>query len=182
MVCGRMPSQWSNSQNADYHDPNAQREIDVFTGEKEVEVRANRHDDNPSCQANAFPAIQQSLPSPDEVSYPEGGVRAWLVVFGSFSGMTASFGLMNTIGTFQAYISTHQLTSYSPSAVGWIFSLYVFLAFFCGVQIGPVFDAKGPRWIVVAGTLCLLSAMVGVAFSSGISSYPYFQLGRKLVC
>lgn len=166
MVGYRMPSQWSNRQDADYHDTNSQQQIDVFTGEKEVEVRANCHNANPSCQANAFPAIQQSLCSLDEVSYPEGGLQAWLVVFGSFSGMTASFGLMNTIGTFQAYISTHQLSTYSPSAVGWIFSLYVFLGFFCGVQIGPVFDAKGPRWIVVAGTLCLLSAMVGVAFSS----------------
>lgn len=106
----------------------------------------------------------------DAKSYPEGGLRAWLVVLGSFSGMTASFGIMNTIGTFQAYLSTHQLASYSPSAVGWIFSIYVFLGFFCGVQIGPIFDAKGPRWIVVAGTVCLLAGTVGVAFSTGIYS------------
>lgn len=107
----------------------------------------------------------------DTKSYPEGGLRAWLVVLGSFSGMTASFGIMNTVGTFQAYLSTHQLRSYSPSVVGWIFSLYVFLSFFCGVQIGPVFDAKGPRWIVVSGTVCLLAGMVGVAFSTGRSSH-----------
>ena len=104
----------------------------------------------------------------DAKSYPEGGLRAWLVVLGSFSGMTASFGLMNTVGTFQVYLSTHQLASYSPSAIGWIFSLYVFLSFFCGVQIGPVFDAKGPRWIVVLGTICLLAGMVGVACSTGM--------------
>lgn len=145
---------------------------------KGSEVRGNPHNDNTSSQANAFPAIQQSLPSQEEVFYPEGGVRAWLVVFGSFSGMTASFGLMNTIGTFQAYISTHQLSSYTPSAVGWIFSLYVFLGFFCGVQIGPVFDAKGPRWIVVAGTVCLLCAMIGVAFST---EYWHFILTFSLL-
>lgn len=34
------------------------------------------------------------------VTYPEGGLRAYLVVLGSFSGMIASFGLMNTVGTF----------------------------------------------------------------------------------
>ena len=104
----------------------------------------------------------------DAKGYPEGGLRAWLVVLGSFSGMTASFGLMNTVGTFQAYLSTHQLASYPPSAIGWIFGLYVFLSFFCGVQIGPVFDAKGPRWIVVSGTICLLAGMVGVACSTGM--------------
>lgn len=39
-----------------------------------------------------------SLPG-QEASYPEGG-KGWLVVFGSFCGMTAALGLMNSIGLF----------------------------------------------------------------------------------
>ena len=123
--------------------------------------------DIPSMTTSAPQSPGQNLED-DAKAYPEGGLRAWLVVLGSFSGMTASFGLMNTVGTFQAYLSTHQLASYPPSAIGWIFGLYVFLSFFCGVQIGPVFDAKGPRWIVVSGTTCLLAGMVGVACSTGM--------------
>lgn len=92
----------------------------------------------------------------DDIFYPEGGLRAWLVVFGSFCGMVAGFGYMNTIGIFHAYLGTHQLEQYGEQAIGWVFSVYVFLAFFCGVQIGPVFDAHGPRWILAAGTVCLL--------------------------
>ena len=102
----------------------------------------------------------------DGHDYPEGGLRAWLVILGSFSGMTASFGILNSAGTFQAYLSTHQLIDESPSAIGWIFSLYAFLTFFCGVQIGPVFDAYGPRWLVFAGTVCLFGGMMGVAEST----------------
>ena len=102
----------------------------------------------------------------DGHNYPEGGLRAWLVVLGAFSGMTASFGNLNSTGTFQAYVSTHQLAHESPSAIGWIFSLYAFLTFFCGVQIGPVFDAYGPRWLVFAGTVCLFGGMMGVAEST----------------
>lgn len=102
----------------------------------------------------------------DGNDYPEGGLRAWLVVLGSFSGMTASFGILNSAGTFQAYLSTNQLARESPSAIGWIFSLYAFLTFFCGVQIGPVFDAYGPRWLVFAGTVCLFGGMMGVAEST----------------
>ena len=101
-----------------------------------------------------------------EHTFPEGGLRAWLVVLGSFSGMTASFGILNSAGAFQAYLSTHQLVHESPSAVGWIFSLYAFLTFFCGVQIGPIFDAYGPRWLVFAGTVCLVGGMMGVAEST----------------
>lgn len=92
----------------------------------------------------------------DGIEYPEGGLRAWLVVFGSFCGMTAGFGYMNTIGIFHAYLGTHQLADYGEQTIGWVFSVYVFLSFFCGVQIGPVFDAHGPRWILAAGTVCLL--------------------------
>ena len=104
----------------------------------------------------------------DEASspYPEGGLKAWSVVFGSFSGMTASFGVLNSVGTFQAYLSTHQLAQESPSSIGWIFSLLAFLTFFCGVQIGPVFDAKGPRWLVAAGSVLLFAGMMGVAEST----------------
>ena len=101
-----------------------------------------------------------------EVTYPDGGLQAWLVVLGSFSGMLAAFGLMNTIGTFQAYLITHTLANESPSAVGWIFSIYAFLAFGCGLQIGPVFDAKGPRWLVFGGTVCLVVGMIGVSEST----------------
>ena len=102
-------------------------------------------------------------------TYPEGGLRAWMVVYGSFSGMTASFGLMNTIGTYQAYLSTHQLAHLDPSTTGWVFSFYTFLSFFCGVQIGPFFDNKGPRALVAAGTLCLVVGVFGAAESTGQS-------------
>ena len=107
--------------------------------------------------------------SPDQAEaqdFPEGGLRAWLVVLGSFSGMTASFGVLNSAGTFQVYLSMNQLAHESPSAVGWIFSLYAFLTFFCGVQIGPIFDAYGPRWLVFAGTVCLVGGMFGAAEST----------------
>ena len=95
-----------------------------------------------------------------EVAYPEGGLRANLVVLGAFCAMLSCFGLMNTIGTLQTYLSTHQLASYSPSAIGWIFSIYIFMAFFGGVQIGPIFDAKGPRWLIAAGTVAIVGGVV----------------------
>ena len=113
-------------------------------------------------------SIEKNEP-PDQAEahdFPEGGLRAWLVVLGSFSGMTAGFGVLNSAGTFQVYLSMNQLAHESPSAVGWIFSLYAFLTFFCGVQIGPVFDAYGPRWLVFAGTVCLVGGMFGVAEST----------------
>jgi MFS family permease len=89
-------------------------------------------------------------------TYPEGGLEAWLCVFGSFCGLMVALGMMNSIGTYQAYLSSHQLSSQTESAIGWIFGIYAFLSFFCGIQIGPIFDAKGPRWLVLAGSVLLL--------------------------
>lgn len=92
-------------------------------------------------------------------SYPEGGRAAYLSLFGCFCAWMSAYGLMNTIGTFQAYLGTHQLAEYSEADVGWIFGLYLFMAYCCGVQTGPVFDAMGPRWLTIAGSVILVLAM-----------------------
>ncbi|KAF2812859.1 MFS general substrate transporter [Mytilinidion resinicola] len=102
----------------------------------------------------------QSTIGQDEVTYPEGGLAGWLVCFGSFSAMLACFGLMNTIGTFQAYLSENQLKELDESTIGWIFSVYVFLSFFCGIQIGPIFDAKGPKALIASGGIMLCASML----------------------
>jgi MFS family permease len=100
----------------------------------------------------------------DEVTYPEGGLGAWSVVFGSFMGLVAGLGMMNSVGVYHAYIAEHQLANYSESSISWIFSTYVFLSFFCGLQIGPIFDAHGPKLLVIAGSimLCASNLLLGL--------------------
>ncbi|USW55835.1 Putative major facilitator superfamily, MFS transporter superfamily [Septoria linicola] len=106
-------------------------------------------------------------------TYPEGGLRAWLVVAGAFSGMFACFGYMNTVGTYQAYLATNQLADYSESTIGWIFSVYIFLTFGAGVQIGPVFDKYGPFWLIVAGAI---SSTLSVMLLGVCTEYWHFML------
>lgn len=70
-------------------------------------------------------------------------------------------------GIYQAYVATHQLSDYTESQISWIFSMYSFLSFFCGVQIGPYFDAKGPRLLVFVGSVCLIACtqLLGICTS-----------------
>lgn len=68
----------------------------------------------------------------------------------------SALGIMNTIGTIHTYISEHQLQGTSESTIGWIFSIYTFLSFFCGIQIGPLFDAYGPRYLIAPGSVLIL--------------------------
>jgi len=69
-------------------------------------------------------------------SFPEGGWRAYLVLFGVWCALLPASGLLNTIGTLQAYLGTHQLGQHSQQQIGWIFSVYAFLWAFGGVQVG----------------------------------------------
>jgi hypothetical protein len=68
--------------------------------------------------------------------FPEGGLRAWLVVVGSWCAMIPSMGLLNTIGVLHAWTAEHQLASYSPSSVGWIFGVFSFFLYFGSAQVG----------------------------------------------
>ncbi|KAK1758436.1 riboflavin transporter MCH5 [Echria macrotheca] len=101
----------------------------------------------------------------DNNDYPEGGARAWLVVFGCWLALFAALGLMNILATFQAYVSANQLADYSTGTIGWIFSVYTFVSFFLGIYIGPLFDKYGPRWLVLAGTVCLAVSLVLLSVS-----------------
>ena len=78
---------------------------------------------------------------------------------------------MNTIATFQTYIAAHQLAGYEEVTIGWIFSLYTFLAFFCGIYIGPMFDKYGPRWLIATGSVCLFTGLMLLSICTG--EVPY---------
>ncbi|CAL3972712.1 unnamed protein product [Diplocarpon coronariae] len=97
------------------------------------------------------------------IPFPEGG-SGWLVVVGAWCVLFPSLGIMNTMGAFEEYISTHQLKDYGLSAVGWIFSLYAFLTFGVGLFVGPVFDKFGPRWLILSGSVLLVSSMCLVGY------------------
>ncbi|KAG6031180.1 hypothetical protein E4U41_007654, partial [Claviceps citrina] len=118
-------------------------------------------------KTTARPSTPHDDEADDEAdSFPEGGLQAWLVVLGSWFGLISSIGLMNTIAVLQAYTASHQLKGRSEGTVGWIFSLYTFLAFFCGVYIGPVFDKHGPRWLMVSGCAINVTGVLCMSFSS----------------
>ncbi|OTB14327.1 hypothetical protein K445DRAFT_319138 [Daldinia sp. EC12] len=96
----------------------------------------------------------------DDDDFPEGGLAAWLVVFGSFCSMICLYGLINSVAVFESYFSTHQLAGYSSSTIGWVFSIYLFIVFFFGVQVGPIFDRHGPRLLVAVGSLLVVASQL----------------------
>ncbi|OOO10547.1 major facilitator superfamily MFS_1 [Aspergillus oryzae] len=104
-------------------------------------------------------------------SYPEGGPRAWLVVFGAWCAMIPSMGLLNSLGILHAWTSTHQLQGYSKSSIGWIYGAYGFFLYFAGAQAGPIFDAYGPAYVVIPGSIGIVAALICFSFSE-----EYYQI------
>uniref|UniRef100_A0A093W1T9 Riboflavin transporter MCH5 n=1 Tax=Talaromyces marneffei PM1 TaxID=1077442 RepID=A0A093W1T9_TALMA len=93
-------------------------------------------------------------------SFPDGGTRSWLVVLGSFLLLMASYGMMNSVGVFQSYLETNQLSSYSSADVGWIPSSFVFVALLLGVYVGPLFDSHGPKLLVYGGSVIFMVSLL----------------------
>ncbi|CAK7562202.1 MAG: hypothetical protein SEPTF4163_000037 [Sporothrix epigloea] len=109
--------------------------------------------------------------TPPHVTFPEGGLQAWLVVFGSFSTLVSVFGIINTASVFESWFATHQLAEYTASEIGWVFSLYLFLVFFVGIQVGPIFDRHGPRYLVALGSVMSVTSVMLLGFCE-----QYYQI------
>lgn len=108
------------------------------------------------------------------IDFPEGGLQGWLVVFGSFCAMISVFGLINSAAVFESYFSTHQLVNHSASEIGWIFSLYLFIVFFVGIQVGPIFDRHGARLLVAVGSLLVVLSLMLLSLSKS-KSLPHVR-------
>lgn len=102
---------------------------------------------------------EKAAPKEAEDDFPDGGLRAWLVVLASWSMLFPAFGFMNSIGTLQAYWQQHHLSQYPVRDVGWISSVMVFLSLALGVCAGPLFDIYGPRWIALSGSIGFILMM-----------------------
>ncbi|KAJ6102427.1 hypothetical protein N7486_004854 [Penicillium sp. IBT 16267x] len=115
-------------------------------------------------------STQHSLPQIEieEDRYPEGGLKAWSVVLGAWCAMIPSMGLLNSLGTLQAWTSTHQLKDYSESSVGWIFGAYAFFLFAGGAQFGAILDAYGPLYVILPGSIGIVLSLVLLSFSQGV--------------
>lgn len=135
-------------------------ETEIFTDGHGSCLHSEKH--SPS-----FPQTVDPAPVDSKVTYPEGGRDAWLVVLGAWCGLTASIGVYNTAGVFEVVISQDILPEVSSSTLGWIFSIYAFVTWVCGVQIGPTFDAMGPRALLIAGTICTFVGIFALSFCTG---------------
>ena len=123
----------------------------------EMEVRSHRRTRSHRTQPIDELDEESGIPIVDaEDDFPEGGLRAWLVVASAWLMLFPSFGFMVSIGTLQDYWGQNQLSYMSARDIGWIPSVFVYLSLALGIWVGPLFDRYGPRWIALTGSVMFL--------------------------
>lgn len=145
--------------------------ISVRSGDlagQDLDVNVHQNDTGHSSETSVEQEPSPTLVSKDDKEYPDGGIKAYSVIMGSFLGLVASFGTANSVGAMQTYLATHQLSHVSASTISWIFSIYVALAFGLTVFVGPYFDAKGALKPMIIGTTLLFCGLIATANCSTV--------------
>ncbi|CAK7905735.1 riboflavin transporter Mch5p [[Candida] anglica] len=110
--------------------------------------------------------------------FPEGGWVAYRVVIGCFVGFIGTLGFVNATGVIQTYVTTNILKDSPESDVGWIFSVYNFMAFGSTLVSGPVFDRVGARIPLLIG---IVLQTVGFMCLSVSTEVYQFVLGYGIL-
>ncbi|PYI06000.1 monocarboxylate permease [Aspergillus sclerotiicarbonarius CBS 121057] len=130
-------------------------------------------EDNEVCtvvQAASHDEKGDSVDNADLSPFPEGGWRAWSVVLGAWCAIFPTMGIMNLNGLLEEWLAEHQLHGQSKASISWIFSLWLFLFYLGGIQIGPIFDAHGLKYTLIPG--CIGMSLSMMVFSV---SHAYYQ-------
>ncbi|KAM0245450.1 hypothetical protein ACHAP5_005406 [Fusarium lateritium] len=110
--------------------------------------------------------------------FPDGGLEAWLVVFGGWCALFCTFGLINCVGVFQKYYVSGPLKDYDSSSVSWITSVETFFMVFCSALFGRLFDVYGPKYLLWFGTVVYVFGLMMVSLST---EYYQFFLSQSIV-
>jgi MFS family permease len=102
------------------------------------------------------------------VEFPEGGLKAYSVVFGAFMGIIPTFGLINSVGAIESYISANQLANVSTSAISWIFTINTFVTFSSMIFSGALFDKHGSFGPILTGTIFFVSGLIATANAKSV--------------
>lgn len=105
--------------------------------------------------SSAKKEVQVPVPAA-AVTFPEGGMRAWIVVMGAWLLQFTTFGLINAYGAFNDFYVRDYLDNKTSSEIGWIGSIQVALLLGVAGFAGPLFDKGYLHHLVISGSLIFI--------------------------
>ncbi|KAJ7583327.1 monocarboxylate permease [Mycena floridula] len=109
-----------------------------------------------------------------DADYPDGGLRAWLVVSGSFMSCFSTWGIANSYGVFKEEYAGHQLQNDSSSTISLIGSLQLALLYGCGPFVGRLFDVIGIKILAPLGTITVAFSLIMLSLCQDGQTYQFF--------
>ncbi|KAF8625094.1 hypothetical protein AX15_005573 [Amanita polypyramis BW_CC] len=92
-------------------------------------------------------------PKEEPPEMPEGGLWGWLTVVGAALVQFCGLGYITTFGIYQDFYVREYLSKYSPSNIGWIGGVQLFLTLSLGLFTGTAFDRGYFYHLMISGTL-----------------------------
>ncbi|OAG26532.1 MFS general substrate transporter [Alternaria alternata] len=126
-----------------------------------VQNREPVGDKEAQTDARSTMTTESAIPPP-----PDGGLHAWLKVFGGFMIYINIWGFTLTYGAFQTYYRTTLLPSSSPSAISWIGTVQAWLLIVIGVLSGPLFDLGYFRSMLLVGNVLVVLGIMMLSLST----------------
>ncbi|KAJ3569472.1 hypothetical protein NP233_g5027 [Leucocoprinus birnbaumii] len=127
-----------------------------------------------------------SLKDNNPITYPDGGLRAWGVVFGGSVAM-ASYALSgptkvysrgrlgtSTLTRTTDYYTRIYMTEHSPSAISWVGSVASFLTISTGLVGGRLYDRGYCMHLLYGGTLLMILSLFMLSFVEPNQYYAVF--------
>jgi len=113
-------------------------------------------------------------PAEAAVTYPEGGLEAWTVIFGASLSFFATFGFVNSYGVFQDYYQTTLLNKSSSSTISLIGAIQLFIMYGGGPVVGRLYDAYGTDVLIPVGSLITVFSLMMVSLAQENQPYQLF--------
>ncbi|KIK66122.1 hypothetical protein GYMLUDRAFT_158610 [Collybiopsis luxurians FD-317 M1] len=128
------------------------------------QLHSKDHDEHSGPESSSTSSTTAAAAGSDsQADFPDGGLRAWLIVLGTSFSTLASFGYINSWGVFQSYYEQNLLKDHSPSSIAWIGSLQICLVFLPALISGRLFDLGIFKIPFIASSILLVVSTFLVA-------------------
>lgn len=109
------------------------------------------------------------------LTFPEGGRRAWTVVLGVWIAQFCTFGYTNAYGVYNDfYVREYLAKNYTSSQISWIGSVQLFLVMSVGLFVGRAFDTGYFYHLMIGGSFLLVFSLFMLSISEAEQYYQVF--------
>ncbi|KAF3935375.1 hypothetical protein ABW20_dc0100326 [Dactylellina cionopaga] len=145
---------------------------------KELETLSTSRDVDEGTIVEESAADAEKQAAPPAITFPDGGLQAWLVVLGAAIALFCSFGYVNAFGVYEAYYLSVLLPDKTADDIAWIGSIQICFIFGSGLFAGSIFDRYGARIIIIPASILLV---VSVMLTSVCKEYYQFLLCQGIL-